>query len=226
MPESNSAPSQANLTIYDLDGVLIHGDTMASLVTNRLKQKPLRLLAAIPLVFGTLLASSRGEAKPRFNRALVSLALRGLDEAEYIDLARITGLRLGLLPGIPNRDAILAARTASGSGTVIVVTASEFHLARAYLDTVGLHAIQLIASELAFDMKRGPHLAIHNVGPTKLARLIAEHYDPSQAVLYTDSSSDLPLATVAKHTVLVNPDRRSRRTVLSRVADVSLVYWS
>lgn len=208
------------LTVFDLDGVLARRDTMAAVVLSRFARRPWRVLAAVPLFVASLLATDRG--RERLNRALVALALRGLDRRRYLPLAARVGQRLGATA--VNERAVQELVERAGAGSVVVVTASEFHLARAFLDAAGLDRVRLIASQLAFD-DHSPRLVIHNVGEAKVRRLRIERFPPEGAVLFTDSASDLPLARLAREVYLVNPGPRSARRVRAAVPGAVVVRW-
>ncbi|MFE4950183.1 HAD family hydrolase [Leifsonia sp. NPDC056665] len=216
--------TRRRLSVFDLDGVLIHGDTMGALVLGRLREHPLRLFAALPLFVAAQILPGTSLRRARLHRVLVSLALRGLDRDSYIMLARRTGLRLALR-GSPNRQAIAELKRLASEHQVVVATASEFHLARAYIDAIGLPGVRVLASQLGFD-GASPHLVVHNVGAMKVESLRTNGYNLHRFELYTDSTSDLPLARVANKTTLINPSRRSTRRFRSQIPSAEIHRWS
>lgn len=212
------------MTLFDLDGVLTTGDTMASLVIRRLSRRPLRLLKAVPLFLLTLAAHPESSLKSSLNRRLVALALKGLSDAHYGLLATETGRNLAAKPGFINNHMLTLCQDAAAHGRTIVVTASERRLARAFLDSAGLHGIELIASELG-DHEQTLTLATHNVGAAKLARLTKAGINVARATFYTDSATDIPLAAAAAKTYIVNPGTRSRRRLQAAVPGTETIHY-
>jgi phosphatidylglycerophosphatase C len=212
------------VTLFDLDGVLTTGDTMTRLVTRRLLRRPLRLVRALPLAILSLAASPESALSARLNQTLVALALKGLDMQEYRTLAIGLGRELAAKPGFVTGQAVLECSNAATHSRTIVVTASERVLARAFLDAVGLAGVELYASELRFQ-DRAARFERHNVGPAKPARLRAEGIDISRAVFYTDSATDIPLASAVGKTILVNGDARTRRRIQAAVPEADTRQW-
>lgn len=206
----------AQITLFDLDGVLTEGDTMVSLVSRRLARHPVRLLRAAPLFLLSLAAHPQSQHRAKANRRLVALALKGLTDDDYPCLAARTGRRLAIRPGFARGQMIALCQRAASRGRTIVVTASERRLARAFLDSIGLPGIELLASELALH-DHALTLATHNVGHAKVTRLIAAGIDVAAATFYTDSASDVPRAIAVAKTILVNPNRRSRKRMKAAV---------
>jgi phosphatidylglycerophosphatase C len=85
------------------------------------------------------------------------------------------------------------------------VTGCEHALARAILDRLGLHDVELVASRFAHG-PRGPRLVCRNVGREKLRQLAALGIGPAWDVAYSDSLVDLPMLGGAADAVLVNVD--------------------
>ncbi|MFJ4621526.1 haloacid dehalogenase-like hydrolase [Streptomyces sp. NPDC088812] len=156
------------------------------------------------------------------NRALVALALRGMARGEYERLAVATGRALASRSAV--REAVAACERACLQGPTVVATASEATLARAFLDGVGLHHVPLVASRLAF-FPRGPRLAVHTVGEAKVTAVRARGFLLDDAVFYTDSASDAPLARVARRTVTVNAARSSVAKLTRVAGDISHERW-
>ncbi|UGQ11356.1 haloacid dehalogenase-like hydrolase [Yinghuangia sp. ASG 101] len=213
----------ATLAIFDLDGVLTRADTMATLVGGRLKARPHRLVAALPLVLAAVSAPPDSALKPAVNRRLVALALRGMSRSEYEELAGRVGRTLAERTTVV-RQAVAVCAAAVRRGPTVVATASEETLARAFLDGVGLGGIPLIASRLEYTA-RGPRLAAHNVGEAKLHAVRRAGFAPEDAIFYTDSASDTPLARAARKTVAVNADRRSIRKFAADGTHVDHEHW-
>jgi phosphatidylglycerophosphatase C len=122
------------------------------------------------------------------------------------------------------RQAVAQCRLAHLQGKTIVATASEETLARAFLDAVDLPDIPLLASRLEFT-PRGALLAVHNVGEAKLHAIRAAGSEPEEAVLYTDSASDLPLARTARRTVAVNAAPHSFKKLAASARGIDRRRW-
>lgn len=212
----------AEVALFDLDGVLTRGDTMASLVGRRLLQRPFRLLKAVPLFLLSLIAPPDWDLKSTVNRKLVALALKGLTDDDYAQLAATTGQFLASKPSFVNKHMVTLCHDSAVRGRAIVVTASERRLARAYLDGVGLNAVELIASDLG---GRGQDLflARHNVAAAKLAKLTEAGVNLAASTFYTDSATDIPVAAAAGKTFIVNAGLRSHRRLQAAVAGTETI---
>ncbi|KNC20237.1 hypothetical protein AC792_01885 [Arthrobacter sp. RIT-PI-e] len=208
--------------MFDLDGVLTTKDTMAALITRRLKYKPFRLLAVLPLYAVALIAGSHRELAARANRLAVRVTFAGLGEPEYRALAVTEGRQLAGRPSFVRADLVQLCRDARESSRVIVVTASEQHLVEGLLEACELSEVELVASRISF-VKRVPRLLLHNVGTQKIHSLRAAGIPIQDATFYTDSASDLPLALVAARTVIVHPGRRSRRRFLAALPQAQII---
>ncbi|MDQ8708088.1 HAD family hydrolase [Streptomyces sp. LHD-70] len=211
-------------SIFDLDGVLTREDTMASLVSSSLAACPGRLVAASAPFLLAQAAPPDGALRPAMNRAIVSLALRGMTRRTYESLAVATGHAMARRTTVVEQ-AVARCRSAGLHGPTVVATASEETLARAFLDGLGLRGIPLAASRLDFT-RRGPRLSAHNVGQAKVAAVRAMGFVPEQAVLYTDSASDIPLARVARRTVTVNAARRSSSRLAAVANEITHERWT
>ena len=66
------------ITVFDLDGVLSRADTMATLVFTRLRARPWLVFPVGILAAVAALAGAAGHLRPRCNRAVVHLVLRGI----------------------------------------------------------------------------------------------------------------------------------------------------
>ncbi|TYC98824.1 haloacid dehalogenase-like hydrolase [Arthrobacter echini] len=213
---------QAGVTLFDLDGVLTRHDTMAALIVQRLKQKPLRILGVLPLFVIAAIAGARRGVAAKANRLAVRLTFAGLAEQEYRALAATEGQRMATRSGFIREGLIELCRERQKSSRVVIVTASEVHLVEAFLTACGLSNIELIASHLDFST-RVPRVKLHNVGSQKIRSLRMAGVLIENATFYTDSASDLPLALVAARTVIVHPSKRSRRLLLAALPGAQLI---
>ncbi|BCW44900.1 HAD family hydrolase [Arthrobacter sp. StoSoilB5] len=215
-------PVEGSQSLFDLDGVLIRTDTMAALISRRLAARPWRLVAAFPVFLIAVLSPSESTRRPRMNRLLVSIALRGMNRASYdrfaVEVARDLASGTAVV-----HEAVEACRAASANGPTAVVTASEETLARAYMNFVGLAHVALLASRL--DFPEHPRLSHHNVAHAKVAAVKEAGFTLRCATLYTDSASDLPLAREVENTVIVNANARSTALLQSASRSHRSVNW-
>jgi phosphatidylglycerophosphatase C len=211
-----------DVTLFDLDGVLTTRDTMAALITQRLKRRPFRLLAVLPVYAVALIAGSHRPLAARANRFAVRLTFKGLDDAEYRALATDMGRQLAEHPGFLRKDLVQLCRDAQESSRTVIVTASERHLVEGLLEACGLSTVELIASHIDFP-KRFPRLVLHNVGSQKIQSLHAAGVPVENATFYTDSASDLPLALAAAHMVIVHPRKTSRLRLLAALPHARII---
>lgn len=212
----------ARIAIFDMDGVLVHGDAFGSFVRHRLRRSPAHLAAvagAWPWLAGPiLLRRSRRVGL----RELLRIALAGLDDAGYDRAAKAFGAELATRPDRVVHQAVDEVRSLQASGHLVVVaTACEERLARAYLDGIGLADVAVVGSVIEFGRVR-MRVARHNHGLEKTVALAEHGIVAPWAAAYSDALSDLPLLRGADRPVLVNPDGWLRNRVtnsLGRVAD-------
>lgn len=216
-----SAGHPAPLVVFDLDGVIARSDTMAVLLQKQLLSHPLRAIAgAIPAAGWYLLRGLPG-MRARMSRALGRAALSGLDAKQYRKLATDVGVELGRDPKWTIAQGAAAIRSHLAAGDdVVVTTGTEEIVARAFLDTIGLGEVRMIATTLRFGGAI-VHYENHNLGAQKVANLGATRMD----LFYTDSNMDLPLARLSEGTVLVNPSTRLARLFERRIASLEIVRW-
>lgn len=197
-------------TAFDLDGVLSRSDTMASMIFARLRVTPWLAVPVAVLALAAALAPATGIIRPRCNRAIVHIALAGMSRSEYIHLAGTVAEVLAVRVGNTAPKILAELRRTHREGSGFVTTASEYHLAAAFLRLLGVDGIPIHASEFHFSAT-GPRFVRHNVGDAKADARLRSSTQPQINTLYTDSASDLPLARLSAHTVLVGPSARSVR---------------
>lgn len=212
----------APVAVFDMDGVLIHGDVFGSFVRHRLRRSPAHLAAvagAWPWLAGPILLRRTRRVGVR---ELLRIALAGLDDHSYAAAARAFALELAQREDRVIHQAVDAIRELQGAGHLVVIaTACEERLARAYIDAIGLADVAVVGSLIEFHRLR-MRVARHNHGPEKVAALAEVGISPPWAHAYTDALSDLPILRGAARPVLVNPDGwlRSRvRHSLGSLAD-------
>lgn len=208
--------------LFDLDGVLTTRDSMAALIVQRLKRRPARFLAVLPLFLFAVMSGSHRALTAKANRRIVRLVLRGLSEQEYVALAAETGRLLASQEGFLRDPLVQLCDEASEGSRAVVVTASEHHLARSILDAAGLSHVELLASELIFEGRR-PRFRMHNVGRRKIRSVEDAGIEVGGVTFYTDSATDLPLAVMVAEAVLVHPAGRSRRLLRAALPNARII---
>ncbi|WP_082072279.1 HAD family hydrolase [Microbacterium azadirachtae] len=196
--------------VFDLDGVLSRSDTMASVVFDRLRRRPWLVVPVGILALASACVSSGGPHRPRVHRAIVHIALQGLSLTGYRSLARRVARKLAHRHG--NTDPLIVgrARRTATNGACLITTATEEFLAICYLEELGIQGATLHASRFEF-RQHGPRFSFHNIGHHKAARLPPPLSHGAIDALYTDSSSDLPLARLSRNTILIEPSARTVR---------------
>ncbi len=212
--------------LFDFDGVLFKGDSFAAFMHDRCRRQWWRVVLASPL----LLAASPFVAVRRTRRRamnfLVRLALLGYSMPAYRRLAEDFGAALARDARRFSRPALEALGAHRHQGArVIVVTGCEETLARALLDGLGLHDVELVASTLA-PGRLGPRVDVHNIGFQKVHQLRLRGVRAPWDVAYGDSSADLDMLAAARSAILVNPDRALLVRLSSRLKRrLSIVEW-
>jgi phosphatidylglycerophosphatase C len=216
-----TAGTTAPLVVFDLDGVIARTDTMAFMLQRQLVSHPLRAVAgAVPAALWFLL-HRYPSARPRLSRALGRAALSGLSASKYAQLAREVGALIGADPARRIPDGLSAIRRHLAAGDeVVITTGTEFTLARAFLDSLDLTGVELVATDIRFD-----HFIVryenHNLGSGKVSGFSSREID----LFYTDSDLDLALAKLSRHTVLVNPSERLAGVFRAHISDLEIVRW-
>lgn len=191
----------ARTVLFDMDGVLVNGDSFALFMLRagavgwRRATGFVGVLVAAPLA---LVPRQRSRAI----RLAVRAGLLGMSIEEIRGRAKSFGEALAKEPGRVCQDGVAAAQRHLEAGDrVVVVTASEETLARAYLDKIGLGEVELIASQVDD--------GIHNRGAVKPRQLMARGICPPWQIAYSDSLTDLPMLRGARRAVMVNTSQRT-----------------
>jgi phosphatidylglycerophosphatase C len=197
------------VVVFDLDGVLLRGDSTVELLRQRLRSAPWLLppVAATGAMFA--LSDRRSPGRSRWSRAVVASALLGRRlesvEAELRALAQDLHDRAGLAPA-RTVDA-LRAHVADGD-RVLVSSAGLEPFVHAWVALLTDAPVTVAGSRLA-QHRSGVVLADHHYGPRKVDRAAELGFAAPYDVVYSDSDSDLPLLERANHPVLVAPSERT-----------------
>jgi phosphatidylglycerophosphatase C len=92
--EMSARISRADVVVYDLDGVITTRDSFTALILMRLRKAPLRLVQALPAAAAMLLGR-HGELRHRAARRVAEIALAGMVERDYAELALAFGNSIG-----------------------------------------------------------------------------------------------------------------------------------
>jgi phosphatidylglycerophosphatase C len=197
------------VVVFDLDGVLLRGDSTVGLLRRRLRRSPW-LLPPVA-VTGALFALSdrRSRWRSRWSQAVVASALIGrrVDSVETELRGLATELHDdGLAP--PRVVEALRSHVAEGD-RVLVSSAGLEPFVQAWVglltDAPGVTAA---GSRLA-QRRGGVVLADHHYGARKVERAAELGFAAPYDVVYSDSDSDLPLLERARSPVLVSPSGRT-----------------
>ncbi len=202
------------VVLFDLDGVLARKDTFTVFVRRSLRAVSWRLPLAAPALPALAATGEQPALRGWLARHVVRVALLGASLDEATETLADLGREFAANPGWLYAEGIACAKHHLAEGhRVIVVTGSERHLARALLDGVGLGAAELLASELV-ESRGGLELSPHNYGANKGRALEAAGVRLPWAVMYTDSTADLPTLRQTTLQVLVNPTKATHNRLM------------
>lgn len=215
-----SAPPAAGgrLVLFDFDGVIVAGDSFAAWLRLVGLKPPLRRLAGwlvapigLPLMaFPSTLSLGA--------RLFLHVAVRGADPAALRGSLEAWGRSLARRPGKVIDDGVSALRGHLAAGDrVAVVSGTESTLLRAVLDELGVHGVNIVASELDLT-GRSARVRRHCFGEGKLRALAAAGIAPPWDLAYSDSPNDLPLLRGAREAVCVNW-RPAQKRLAARALD-------
>jgi phosphatidylglycerophosphatase C len=212
------ARAEVAVALFDLDGVLVRGDSFAMFMHRAGAVRWRRATGFAGLLVAAPLALFRAQ-RSRAIRVVVRAALVGMSTEELHRRTAAFGKALAEDPRRVLRDGVAAVRGHLAAGErVIVVTASEEKLARAFLDALGLDQVELVASQA--------RPTVHNRGAAKVRQLAARGVGSRWQVAYSDSLTDLPMLLGARRAVLVNASPRTLARARAALGDrVVAVTW-
>lgn len=197
-----SGTGGSRLVVFDFDGVLVAGDSMASLLKRLIVERWWKRAIALVVfpVAMPLLVSKR--FLPFGASVFRRIAFIGLGGAELRERLESFGRELAAdaRKAKPRAVAALRAHVAAGD-RVIVASGSEEKIVRAVLAALGLPDVGVIASQI--ELEPAVLIRRHCYGAAKCVAL-AEAGHERWDVAYSDSLADLPLLRAADRPVLVD----------------------
>jgi phosphatidylglycerophosphatase C len=198
----------ARVVLFDFDGTLVRGDSVARLLRDQLRASRWRYACA---VFGLPLLPLFRWWRTAWLPATWFLWLASIGRSD----ADLQAARTAFCArSAQRRDALLIGsalhrlqRHVDAGDTVVIVTGATAETATALWQALGGPAVQVIGSRI--ERRFGGHVsAFHCYGPRKLRALAAHGLHPPFAAMYSDSAADLPLLSCAQQPVLVADDAR------------------
>lgn len=187
--------------LFDFDGVLVRGDMFSMFMRDHYARAHWR--KGLVLLLSPLLLPALAFARRRVLRVLVHLALLGLDETRYRELATAFAATFVRRPGHFCREGLHALRRHQAAGDrIVIVTGCEDSLVRSMLAELGVANVEVLASRLRAG-RFGMRPDWHNVGSRKV-EMLAQHGIDACHIAYSDSHQDLPMLALAAEAVLVN----------------------
>jgi phosphatidylglycerophosphatase C len=221
--DTGAEEGASRIVLFDFDGVLFQGDSFSMFMHQRYKQSLwCKVLALLTMPWWlTCALFSRWWAA----RALVHVALFGMGQKRYQELAEAYADQLVRRPRQFYRDGLQALRKHVADGDqVFVVTGCEQVLAARLLSQLGLPEVGVIGSQIKPGWS-GMRVKVHNVGRRKVQSLTAQGIK-NWRVAYGDSMLDVPMLKLAREAVLVNGTPKLCKRVERAVGrSVTRVAW-
>lgn len=175
------------MNVYDFDGTIYDGDSSVDFFLFALKRKPSLIRYAPGQMMGFLLYGMK-----RINKT-------GLKEYFFRFLAGIDAERLADDFWNQNQKKIYQWYPDQQQPDDIIISASPEFLLKPISERLGIR--HLLASRV--DVRSGKFTGENCRGEEKVQRLAEEYHIAEIDRFYSDSSSDLPLARIAKQAFLV-----------------------
>lgn len=197
--------------VFDFDGTLVRGDSVATFSLAFLVKRPLRLICLLPaLPFVLPLLASERWLSPGVTAFwwLLSWGTRTRTLAEEL-LAYSRTVLVRRTNGATLAE--LKAHLARGD-RVVVATAAPPLVARELLRKNGVPAVPVVGTRLV--RRYGGLVARpHCFGERKVEELERRHHVRKWAEVYSDSDFDLPIMRLAERVTLVAPSSRARARI-------------
>lgn len=198
----------ARVVLFDFDGTLVRGDSVARLLRAQLHASRWRMACA---ALGVPLLPLFGWWRTAWIPATWFMWLASIGRSEDdLHAARAAFCERNA----PRRDALLIESAlqrfrahVDAGDTVVIVTGATTETATALWRALGGPDVKVIGSRTV--RRFGGHVAaFHCYGPRKLRALAAHGLHPPFAAMYSDSAADLPLLRCAEKPVLIADDAR------------------
>ena len=199
-----------SVAIYDLDGVITTRDSFTAFIVEQLRRAPRQLVRALPAAAAMLVCP--GEKRRRLATArVVTIALAGLRDHDYAELAAVFGKRIGSDPAWMRASTVERIRRQKAQGkSIIIATATERQLAE-YLLARAQVPYDLLSASLLAERPTGMEAADHRIGARKAEALREQGVVIEEAEFVTDSISDLPTARLAAQVTLIGASRKTQK---------------
>jgi len=205
-----SEPGAGTMALFDFDGTIIFGFSIASLFAERVASGQLGPVAAIQQFFNLL---GHGISGTAYSTLLEEAAetLAGLPEQEFIELGEkvFDNYLAGAI--YPESRALIRAHQKRGHKVVIISSATRYQIDPIARE-LGVEHVLCNHFELANDEFTGEVCdpLVYAEGKQLAATTFAEEYgaDMSKSFFYSDGYEDLPLLEAVGFPRPLNPDRR------------------
>ncbi|MBD8524953.1 haloacid dehalogenase-like hydrolase [Pseudomarimonas arenosa] len=181
------------VVVFDLDGTLVRGDSVAALLRTQIRASGWRRLLVTPLL--PLLPLMRWSwAVPYLSRMFALVAFGGMSEQAW---RACISKRVNAMASSRSRWVIEPVLTRlrghlKAGDRVLVVTGAYQHMAEAIVrDVLQVQGVIVLGSVV--EWKQGMRLKLHCFGASKLLRLRQAGIEPPLSAAYSDSKHDLPL---------------------------------
>ena len=194
------------IALFDYDGTLISGDSIAHLLRFSVKKKAVPFFSVLPgAIAGLLFTVHLMDERTSKERALAFLNRLSAEKQEQLLSAFVTE---DLLPR-SFQDGLNRIRQLKEEGTEVwLVSASTSNYMEKVSRQLGIdHLICTEADSLG-------HIKVNCKGEEKVLRIkaaLSGHPDAVIREAYADSPSDLPMLQLAEKPIAVNPKRALRK---------------
>jgi phosphatidylglycerophosphatase C len=203
--------------VFDLDGVLLRGDSTIDYLRRRARRAPWLLPAMAVAACGFALSDRHALARSTWSHRVVASALLGRRLTSVTqELKELAHAIHRSTERVPQRVVETLRGHLADGDRVLISSAGLEPFVRAWVELLGASEATVAASRLE-QRPWGVVMADHHYGRRKLERALELGFGPDLDLVYSDSDADLPLLQAARDCVLVAP---SNRTLDGLPADV------
>ena len=204
------------VAVFDLDRTLIRYDTYRHFLLYCLLRRPSRLLRAARLLLDVLRFRLRFKDNAWLKMRSLTSVLGGAGESElrllvggFVDRTLARGMR-------PGASAALERHRTEGDRLILLSASPDIYATEIAARLGFAQCLCTLCERDILGRLTGRLAGVNCYGEEKRRRL-EDSFGPSRAALrviaYADHESDLPLLTCADEAVLVNPSRKTRRSL-------------